>query len=383
VPVARVVISIYDHAGNPHYGGGGSAVVRELAGRLARRHRVTVICGSYPGCRTHRRSTPPPPGVREVFLPVGSFGPRLGQLLFHAVLPVHAALRRYDVWVESFTPPWSTSLLPLVTGRPVIGLAQMLSGADSARRYRLPFDRIERHGLRRYRQVVVLNPADARVVSAASPRTEVIRQVNGVRLPEGVTADGGGEGVLFLGRIDVGQKGLDLLLEAYLRCDGGFPLLIAGTGTPDQERALDQRLDRLRRTRPQARVRRLGRVDGDRKDELLRGCAVLAMPSRFETFGLSALEGMAYGKPVLVFDLPQLTWIPDDAAIRLPAFDVVALAAALQRLAGDRELRARLGRAGRQAATAHGWDRVAQRYEALITRAVPAAPGRRREHPPS
>lgn len=376
MPVARVVISIYDHAGNPHYGGGGSVVVRELAGRLARRHRVTVICGSYPGCRARRRAGPPQAGVREVFLPVGRLGPRLGQLLFHAVLAVQAALRRYDVWVESFTPPWSTSLLPLVTRRPVIGLAQMLAGADATRRYRLPFDRIERHGLRRYRTVVVLNPADARTVAAASPRTTVIRQVNGVRLPERVSCDGGGEGVLFLGRVDVDQKGLDLLLRAYLRCLGtgsgdapagpAFPLLIAGTGTPDQERVLEQELGRVSRADPRARVHRLGRVDGDRKDELLRGCAVLVMPSRFETFGLSALEGMAYGKPVLVFDLPQLAWIPDEAAVRVPPFDVEALAAALRLLAGDRVWRARLGRAGREEAAAYGWDRVAENYEVLL-----------------
>ncbi|HET9656839.1 MAG TPA: glycosyltransferase family 4 protein [Kineosporiaceae bacterium] len=383
MPVARVVISIYDHAGNPHYGGGGSVVVRELAGRLARRHRVTVICGSYPGCRARRRAEPPPAGVRQVFLPVGRLGPRLGQLLYHAVLPLQAALRRYDVWVESFTPPWSTSLLPLVTRRPVIGLAQMLAGADAARRYRLPFDRVERHGLRRYRTVVVLNPADAHTVAAVSPRTTVIRQVNGVRLPERVSSDGGGEGVLFLGRVDVGQKGLDLLLRAYLRSldthpgpgdapttGPAFPLLIAGSGTPDQERALEQELDRVRRADPRARVHRLGRVDGDRKDELLRGCAVLVMPSRFETFGLSALEGMAYGKPVLVFDLPQLAWIPAGAAVRVPALDVEALAMALRRLAGDRALRARLGRAGREAAAAYGWDRVTEDYEALLAEAL-------------
>jgi phosphatidylinositol alpha-mannosyltransferase len=391
VAVARIVISIYDSPGNPHYAGGGTVMVREVSARLARRYRVTVVSGSYPGCRSRRDADPPPPGVRWVFLPVGRFGPRIGQLLYHLALPMVAALGRYDVWVESFTPPWSTSLLPLVTRRPVIGLAQMLAGVDATRRYRLPFDRIERRGLRRYRRVVVLNSADARKVAAASPRTEVIRQVNGVRLPADVTADGGGDAVLFLGRIDVEQKGLDLLVHAHAslhvnarahtdRWTASPPsLLIAGAGTPGQERALDQLLDRWRRDAPGLRVERLGRVGGEGKDSLLRRCAVLVMPSRFETFGLAALEGMAYGKPVLVFDLPQLAWIPEGAAVRVPGFDVDALARALRELVTDRELRARLGRCGRQAALAHDWEQVAEGYETLLAQ-VGAEPSGWCEH---
>lgn len=362
---ANLMISIYDHPGNPDYGGGGAIVVRELACRLADRYQVTVLSGSYRGCRAGT-GDPPPEGVRQVFLRVGWAGSRLGQLLFHAVLPWHAALRRYDVWLESFTPPFSTSFLPLFTRRPVIGLAQMLAGADATRRYRLPFWRVERIGLRRYRRVIVLNPQDARSVVTTAPRTEVTVLTNGVDLPDDVPVDGGGRYILFLGRIDVEQKGLDLLLRAHAEAGCPQPLVIVGCGTADQER----RLAELLAQRPGAAVRRLGRVADGRKDAVLRGCSMLVMPSRFETFGLSALEGMAYGKPVLVFDLPQLEWIPSDAVVRVPSFDVAALSVQLCRLAADPALRQRLGTAGRAVAVARAWDGIADRYAQLMQQAI-------------
>ena len=40
------------------------------------------------------------------------------------------------------------------------------------------------------------------------------------------------------------------------------------------------------------------------------------MPSRSEAFGLAALEGMAYGRPVVHFDLPTLDWMSGDVAVR-------------------------------------------------------------------
>ena len=56
----------------------------------------------------------------------------------------------------------------------------------------------------------------------------------------------------------------------------------------------------------------------------------MVMPSRFETFGLAALEGMSFGKPVVHFDLPALRWMDGD--VRVPPFDVFGLAGGMRDL---------------------------------------------------
>jgi len=359
--LGQLVISSFDHVDNPHYGGGGAVVVAELAARLARSFDVTVVtAGSHR--RPCGRAQGAADGVRWVFLPVGWAGPRGGQLLFHAMLPLVAMVARYDVWLESFTPPFSTSFLPLVTRRPVVGLAQMLAGRETSRRYHLPFWRVERLGLRLYRHVVTLNDADAETVAADHPGVSVTRMTNGVRLPPEPARYGEGSCVLYLGRIDVDVKGLDLLVQAHARSHHPLPLVIAGHGT----RADEARLRRLLADHPAPPVQVVGTVVGAEKEQLLRDCAFLVLPSRSETFGLAALEAMSYGKPVVAFDLPQTRWIPTDAGVRVPAFAVDRLAAAMDGLVDDPQARARLGRAGRRAAAGYDWDAIALRYEHLV-----------------
>jgi glycosyltransferase involved in cell wall biosynthesis len=48
-------------------------------------------------------------------------------------------------------------------------------------------------------------------------------------------------------------------------------------------------------------------------DSLYRGCSALVYPSRMEGFGLPPLEAMAYGKPVIVSDIPVFREILEDA----------------------------------------------------------------------
>jgi glycosyltransferase involved in cell wall biosynthesis len=81
-----------------------------------------------------------------------------------------------------------------------------------------------------------------------------------------------------------------------------------------------------------------------------------------EPFGLVIAESMACGRPVVVSDAGGAGEIAGAGALRVPPGDAAALAGALLRLAGDAELRASLGRAGRAHAEAHfGRVRLASR----------------------
>ena len=304
-----------------------------------------------------------------MFLPVGWAGPRAGQVLFQLLLPLVALLRGPDVWIESLTPPVSASLLPVAARCPVVGLVQMLCGADMQSRYRLPFVAIERRGLRLYRHVVALNATDAALVRQANPGASVVVVPNGIDLPPSVVP--GGDRVLYLGRVDVRQKGLDLLLAAVAD-QPSVGLDIAGAGTPQEEA-------RLRALVPEAardRIRLLGRVGGERKAQLLRDCAFVVVPSRYETFCLAALEAMAHGRPVVHFDLERLSWIGTECGIAVPAFDTAALRTAIVALLGDEQLRAELGRGARTRALDFDRGEVGERYRELVAE-LHARPQRR------
>jgi len=358
----RVVISLFDH---PAYPGGGPVVVRRIIDRLSRDYEVVLVT-------TNRRAEGTAP--RVIILPVGWAGPRLGQLVYGLLLILAVRLVRHDLWIESFTPPFSSSFLPMVTRRPVIGLAQSLSARGMARKYRLPvLVSIERFALRRYDYVVVLNPRDRELVRSCNPRATVRLIPNAVDPPTLPAAPpGAGSSALYLGRVDVTEKGLDLLVEAYRR--GGtraLPLIVAGAGT----HANELRLATL--VRPVAgRVRLVGYVHGARKAELLNDAAFLVMPSREEAFGLVALEAMAYGKPVVHFDLPELSWIPADCGVKVTNLDAAELARAIEDLSSDHTRRARLGRNARAYAERHDAAATDDAYGALVAEILAAGPQR-------
>lgn len=365
--VRRVVISSFDNPAHPHYQGGGVAVVEAMAGRLGEEYEVTVLTVGRRGESVLHN------GIRYRRLPLEWAGPRAGQLAYHAVLPFAARRIRHDLWIENFTPPFSTSFLPLFLRTPVLGFAQALQGRELSRRYRFPFFLIERLGLRCYRDILVLNPADQALVIAASPAAAVHLIPNGIRTAElDERLLGTGEHVLFLGRIDVWKKGIDYLVEAYQRSGLDLPLVIAGAGLPREERRLAALI-----AGTSADVRWAGHVTGERKRDLLQRSAFVVLPSRYETFGLSALEAMAQGKPVLHFDLPTLSWMDGDVAV--PAYDTAALAAQMRALAGDEPLRRELGRQAHAAARKYGQDETAERYLALVRTLLgrSSGPGRR------
>jgi glycosyltransferase involved in cell wall biosynthesis len=231
-----------------------------------------------------------------------------------------------------------------------------------SRRYHLPFALVERFGLRFYEDVVALNETDAATVRRHSPRavTHVIH--NGVdQPPVAPRRIGEGDYIAFLGRVDVWEKGLDLLLAACATGSPSLPVLLAGAGSRGEEARLAALL-----ASTGAGVRRVGEVRGARKQRFLEDCAFMVLPSRSEAFGLVALEAMAYGKPVLHFDLPTLRWMDGGGNVTVPAFDVEALGQRLRALAVDEESRRGLGLMAHRAARRLSWERTTGQYRGLV-----------------
>ncbi|NVM89689.1 glycosyltransferase involved in cell wall biosynthesis [Variovorax sp. SG517] len=92
--------------------------------------------------------------------------------------------------------------------------------------------------------------------------------------------------ILFVGRLDR-QKGIDLLLDAYARVRPDFRLIVVGDAV---------RKD-LQLAQPE-RVEFKGWLEKDALDAVYQTCDAIIVPSRWEGFGLVAVEAMARSKAV-------------------------------------------------------------------------------------
>ncbi|MDE2621434.1 MAG: glycosyltransferase, partial [Sphingomonadales bacterium] len=118
--------------------------------------------------------------------------------------------------------------------------------------------------------------------------------------------------VLFVGRLD-NIKGIDWLIEAWLRLHADFPhwsLSIVGPLEPVYARELE----RLQHRAAGSRVSFPGPLYGDGKDRYVAGSDLLVMPSRSENFGLAAAESLMMGVPVIATQgTPWSGLVPADA----------------------------------------------------------------------
>ena len=180
--------------------------------------------------------------------------------------------------------------------------------------------------------------------------------------------------VVYCGRL-VYEKGVQDLLAAVPRLrrrHPGLRVVVAGTGPAEAE------------LRERARALRLGRavafagfVTDAELAALVAAADCAVVPSRYEPFGMVALEAGAAGTPVVAADVGGLAEVVADGrlGVRFPAGDPAALAGAVGRLLADPDLGRRLVRAGQDAlATEHGWDRVAERTVAVYRRAIGETP---------
>lgn len=217
---------------------------------------------------------------------------------------------------------WLPCSLPAMATR--LPLVLQLWGSDVAlaRRARWP----SRLLVRRARAVVCASEAlagEARALGAHDVR--VIP--SGVGLPDAVTAPAEPPHALYVGRLSE-EKGVRELAEAMQ----GLPLVVVGDGP-------------LGELFPG----RVGFVAPAEVGPYLDRASVVVVPSRREGYGLAAREAMAHGRPVVATRVGGLVDAVEDGVtgILVPPGDPAALRAAVERLLGDAELRARLGSAAR------------------------------------
>lgn len=330
----RIIISSYDDLKNPVYSGGGAVSVHEVAKRLAKNNSVIVLTGTYTNAKNQVIDS-----VRYVRTGSDMFGHKIGQLLFQLALVKHALSRSCDYWIESSTPPFTFSLLPLFVKKPVVSWVNMLCSFDMQRKYKLNFGNIERLLAKKYRYFIVPTGWVQKEILKMNSQALVAKIPHGYEhhavLSNHQLKKYTGEYILFIGRIEVNQKGLDLLIKALSLTKSGITLVIAGSGSDSEERKMKLLVAKYDGNN---RVVFAGRVKGQKKALLFKHATAVIIPSRYETFGIVALEAIGFQKPVICFNIPQLAWIPKQFAYKVMPFSTNSLAKAIDDVAKGKNL---------------------------------------------
>jgi glycosyltransferase involved in cell wall biosynthesis len=164
-----------------------------------------------------------------------------------------------------------------------------------------------------------------------------------------------------VGGFDV-RKRLDVLIEAFAMASPALPegtlLVIAGsphTGNPSLYPPLEPL---MRRHGLGDRVRLVGFVSEDEKRSLFWAAAAYAYTSEYEGFGLSPLEALSCGTPVVCSNRTSLPEVVGTAGLQVEPTPR-AVAASLTRLMTDGDLREHLSLAGPAQAARFSWERTA------------------------
>lgn len=165
-----------------------------------------------------------------------------------------------------------------------------------------------------------------------------------------------------IGGLDV-RKNVPLLVESFADALSELPktmsLVIAGQAHSGNTRVFPPIEPVIRAHGLQGRVHLLGRVSDDDRRILLQAAMACVTPSTYEGFGLTPLEAMACGTPVIAANSSSFPEVIGEAGMLIEP-ERAAITQAMVRLAGTPDLQDRLAAAGLERASQFSWAKAAE-----------------------
>lgn len=154
------------------------------------------------------------------------------------------------------------------------------------------------------------------------------------------------------------SKGIDLLIDAAIPVLRDFPtakLIICGETTPKFQPYLDAQLEKVAKSGVSEQVEFIGKVEFSTLPALYRSMSLVCAVSRNEGFGLTPLEAMASGVPVLTSEAGAWKDIVENGVhgYCVPTGDSAAIEEKLRLLISDPDKLAEMGAAGRNHVEKH------------------------------
>lgn len=352
----RVSYYSFDSLGNPWLSGGGAVRDFEILKRFARHADVTLYVGRFPGFMAETID-----GVKIRGLGFGKSNASC-RLMYALAANVRILFDRAD-HIGMSPSVYAPVLAGLLRGRRHYMIFHVHVARRALQKYGL-FGLVpmlcEYLSMRFVRRSLAVNSQLTAHIRTLNPHADVVQTGNGfdpgLLTRPVVTAVS--PFILYVGRADIYMKGIDLLIQAWKET-----LAVRGIGLTLVLRG--QEVGKVRSMIP-PELMELARIEEDppqeRKAELLSSCLFFVSPSRFEGFGIAALEANATGKAVLATDNEGFrdSMAAGETALLVPVEDIEALKGGMTRLADDPELREAMGCKGRQRAARFSWDRIAE-----------------------
>ena len=218
------------------------------------------------------------------------------------------------------------------------------------------------------RRVHVVEPGVEEAFGAEADPAGAARARERYRLPDHY--------ILYVGGADA-RKNIGVLLDAVagLRDVASVPVLVVVAGLPKagQETLFPDWRAESERLRLGSQVHFVERVAEEDLPAVYRGARAFVFPSRAEGFGLPPLEAMACGTPVVCSDATSLPEAVGRAGILVHPDRSRDWATAMQRVANDDALCARMSAEGLERASCFTWSVTGAKVAAIIRGAVPCA----------
>jgi len=358
----KILHVIYDDRDNPWCGGGGARRVYEIYKRLSGKHRIIVVTGNYPGARNETIE-----GIR--FLRVGLSGNYwLSRISFTMGIPFAVRKQDFDILINDFSL-FSPCFADLYTKKPVVNIIHHIAGSHALRKYPLIgiFSYVaEKIVLKLSKNIITVSQSVLKKVKSHNKKAKLTCIHNGIDESYFQLKKREQNFLLFIGRIDIYMKGLDLLLKSFKyvvkEFNAQYTLLIAGRG---KKKDLEELKEQAQKLAIKDSIEFLGEVSEETKESLLSDCLFLCMPSRFEGWGITAIEAAAAGKPTVGTKIDGLmdAVINGKTGILVEPENCEEFSKNLIRLIRDRELRKKMGESAREWAYNFNWDSIASQQE--------------------
>ncbi len=334
--------------------GGQCVRTYEINRRLAKKgHDITVITSKYKGSRNLTKN-----GIK--YVRVGFSNGPLRYISYFLIIPYLIFKHRPDLIIEDTIPPFTFGFSQIYTKIPVIASVQSFHASYASKVHHFPFWILEKYGAKTYKNFIVLTDNMKNKLAKLNKKAKIAVIPNGINGVPSFSRTHKNY-LLYLGRIDYYEKGLDLLVNSMKIIKNQLPglkLKIAGDGK-DREFLVN-----LLKKEKLDNVEYIGKINGSLKEKTLSECFLLIQPSRLETFGLTILEAAAYGKPCVCYYIDNFEYVSNKTiGLQVEKFNSNKFADAIIKLISSEKTYANLSKNAYKWAATHRWDNIATDQE--------------------
>lgn len=345
--------------------GGAEHLVVQLLENLRKRGHEVDLC-LFNGTETPLLENVMKTGCKIFKFGTGYYNPRYVFYLSHI-------MREYDVVHSHNSSPQLFSAL--AKGRKKCRLFTTEHNTDNRKRHFIGAVNVERWMYSKYEKIICISSQTENKLSSflgdkwmrRHGQDKIVTIENGIDIRRfrtaSATIERDSQNVIVMVAAFRPQKDHSSLLRAIKLLPNDYKLWLVGDGKSRNN--VEEEIKRLN-------IGNRVRLFGNRRDvpEIIKSADVVVMSSNWEGFGLSAVEGMAAGKPVIASDVDGLKQIVEGYGVVFPKNNEIVLAKKIQEICENKKLYQQLSYKCFKRAEKYDILAMVDNYEALYQKLI-------------